>query len=224
VNLTELRFRAAGLLGAGILRLLGATIRYEVEGAESYLECRREGVPVIFAFWHAWILPMAYLQRDQDIMVLVSEHGDGEYITRVIHRMGFTTARGSSTRGGVQGARRLIKALRQGMDAGITPDGPRGPAGVFKPGALVAAQLSGARIVPIAVHTDGAWRLDSWDRFAIPKPFATVRVRYGPPQPVPRKAGEEELKALARTLEVFIEGSFDPGPSPGGVSRGSATN
>ncbi|MEX2295122.1 MAG: lysophospholipid acyltransferase family protein [Gemmatimonadota bacterium] len=205
----ELQFRAASFFGAEALAAIGASMRYEISGKERVEAFHQVGRPVIYAHWHTWILPLTILHRREGIVVLVSEHGDGEYIARVIHRMGFATSRGSSTRGGVAGVRGLVRALKDGKDAGITPDGPKGPAGVFKPGGLVVAQLSGAPIIPIHVSLDRAWRLDSWDRFAIPKPFARVRIRYGQPQVVPRDASEPDLAAQARAIEVFLNGGVE---------------
>jgi lysophospholipid acyltransferase (LPLAT)-like uncharacterized protein len=197
-----LKYRAAGLAGAGVLGLLGLTLRFRVEGDEHIQECRRKGQAYILAFWHAWILPMAYLHRRQGIVVLVSDHRDGEYISRVIGRMGFGTARGSSTRGGAKGLMGSVRALRAGTSLGLTPDGPRGPARVFKPGGLVAAQISGAPIIPMAVRGGPVKRLPSWDRFVLPYPFARVHLRYGAPHFVPREATQAELEVHARTLEA----------------------
>jgi lysophospholipid acyltransferase (LPLAT)-like uncharacterized protein len=200
----ELRFAGAGIAGAGLLALLGRSYRFKIEGREHYESFRRVGDPVIFAFWHRWILPLTFLHRDEGVVVLVSEHGDGEYVTRIIHRMGFGTSRGSSTRGGVKGTRGLVRALRGGTDVAITPDGPRGPATSFKPGALVASQLSGSPIIPIRLSADRSWRLRSWDGFTIPKPFARISVRYGEPRRIPREAGEAELARIAGEIEAFL--------------------
>jgi lysophospholipid acyltransferase (LPLAT)-like uncharacterized protein len=209
----ELKFRTVGLAGAGLVRTLGASFRFHLEGEEHLRGCRSAGHPVILAFWHAWILPLAYLHRGEGIVVLTSEHGDGEYISRVIERMGFRTARGSSTRGGTRGLRDVVRAVRDGRDIGYTPDGPRGPARRFKRGGLVAAKLTGARIVTMAVEARGVVRLDNWDRFAIPGPFARIRVRYGEPLSIPRDAADAELRehglALERALNVF-EGDAAP--------------
>jgi lysophospholipid acyltransferase (LPLAT)-like uncharacterized protein len=220
VTREEIRFRAVGLVGAGILRGLGRSLRFQLEGTEHLEGCRRERRPVILAFWHAWILPLAYLHRGEGIVVLTSEHGDGEYITRVIQRMGFRTARGSSTRGGARGLRDVVRAAREGRDIGITPDGPRGPARSFKRGGLVAAKLTGARIVPMAVFAEGVHRLDSWDRFVIPRPFARIRVRYGAPHAIPRNAGDEELDRHALALERHLN-QFEPDASERGARKDS---
>jgi lysophospholipid acyltransferase (LPLAT)-like uncharacterized protein len=199
-----LRFEAAGRLGALFLKGLGRTLRVRVEADEALREFRRQRQPVVFVFWHSRILPLAYLHRNEGIVVLVSQHEDGEYIARTIENMGFGTARGSSTRGGVRGLRGLIRAARQGHDLGFTPDGPRGPARKFKTGALVAAQLLGAPIVPLTAGGPGLWRLNSWDRSVIPKPFASLTLAYAPPRFIPRHSTEEELADHAAALEAEL--------------------
>jgi len=134
-------------------------------------------------------------------VVLVSEHRDGEYITQVIHRHGFETARGSSTRGGVKGLKGILRAAKEGKDLGFTPDGPKGPRHEFKWGALIAAQLTGSPIIPIGLGATRGWHLNSWDRFMIPKPFSTLRIRYGHPRFVARDASEDDLKEIARDIQ-----------------------
>jgi lysophospholipid acyltransferase (LPLAT)-like uncharacterized protein len=201
VDWTELRFRAAGLLGRGLLGSYFPLVRCRREGAENYQQFRRQGKPVIFVFWHGHLLPLVHYHRNEGIVVLVSEHKDGEYIARVIHRHGFQTARGSSTRGGVKGLKAILRAAREDRDLGFTPDGPKGPRHAFKRGALLAAQITGLPLITVAVGADRAWYLKSWDRFMIPKPFSALRIRYGEPRWVPRDASEEVLSAVAQELE-----------------------
>jgi lysophospholipid acyltransferase (LPLAT)-like uncharacterized protein len=190
----ELKFRLAGRLGATLLRALGATWRVRVEDDGPFREMRRARHPVIFTFWHSRILPLAYFHRDEGNVALVSQHGDGEYTAQILERMGYgATARGSATRGGVQGLRGLIRAVREGHDLGFTPDGPRGPARELKDGVLVTAQLSGAAILPLAAGGPSVWSVGSWDRMVIPKPFSRVTLKYGALQFVPRDATEADL-------------------------------
>jgi lysophospholipid acyltransferase (LPLAT)-like uncharacterized protein len=196
----EARFRAAGLIGQLAMGALFGTVRFRSEGDESYRRFRREGTPLIFACWHAHLLPLAYRHRGQGIVALVSEHADGEYLARLIERIGFGTVRGSSTRGGIQGLKGLIRAAREGHDLTLTVDGPRGPARVVKSGALLAAQTTGAPIVPVGMACSAAWRFDSWDRFMVPKPLSTVRIAYGQPRFVARSAQRDGLDEAARAL------------------------
>lgn len=204
MTIEEIRFRLVARFGSLLLRGLGLSLRIRAENDESFLAHRRRGQPVIFAFWHSRILPLTYIHRNQGIVVLVSQHEDGEYISRVLERMGFGTSRGSSTRGGVQGLRGLVRAARAGHDLGFTPDGPRGPPRKLKPGALVAARITGAPIVPIAVGGRRVWRLGSWDRQMVPKPFATLTVRYGDPYFVPRNASDGDIARMEAELEEIL--------------------
>jgi lysophospholipid acyltransferase (LPLAT)-like uncharacterized protein len=98
----------------------------------------------------------------------------------------------------------LAKELKAGAEVAVTPDGPKGPARSYAPGALIAAQRSGAPILPVAAHVDNAWRLSSWDSFIIPKPFARVTVAYGSPTRVDA-AGTREAAAETRTFQSLME-------------------
>lgn len=200
----ERRFRWAGLLGKALLDALFFTVRFRTHGTAPVEACRDAGRPLLFVFWHGTLLPLVYLHRRQGVVVLVSEHADGEYITRIIQRYGFATARGSSSRGAVRGLKALIRAGRAGSDLAVTPDGPRGPARIFKPGALLAARAAGVPVVTVAVGVSRAWRLGSWDGFLVPKPFSVVSVRYGDPVPVPSYASDDELEALAGRLQAQL--------------------
>lgn len=203
--MSELRFRAVGLLGHGLAAGLFATVRFRAEGEASFLRFRREGRPVIFAIWHGHLLPLVWRHRGTGVVALVSEHADGEYVTRVIQRIGFRTVRGSSTRGGIKGLKGLIREARDGHDLTVTADGPRGPARQFRQGALLAAQMTGLPIVTVAAGASSAWHARSWDRFMVPKPFSTVRVAYGEPRPVARDASRDELDRLAVELGAELD-------------------
>lgn len=198
--MSELRYETAGVLGAGLVGALFLTTKVERRGTEHFEQFRRAGTPVVFVFWHGQLLPLVHVHREERIVVLVSEHADGEYITRVIERMGFGTVRGSSTRGGVTGLRALVRAARSGRDLALTPDGPRGPRGEFKPGALLVARMTGLPIVPLAVGASRGWRFRSWDGFLVPEPLSTIEVEYLPPRFVPREATREEMDALASEI------------------------
>ena len=194
----ERRLRWITRGGYHALRGLAATWRLHVVNRQPLDALRARGEPFIFAFWHGQLLPLLYQHRGQGVAILVSAHRDGELIARVAHRFGLRTVRGSTSRGGGRALLALVRELQQGGEVAVSPDGPRGPAERFAPGALVAAQRSGAHIVPVAAVADSAWRLKSWDRFMIPKPFARVTVAYGPPTRVlaatARDAGAESAR------------------------------
>lgn len=182
----------AARLGEGVVRLLGATWRYEVVRDPAYALAEAAEERFVYAFWHSAILPMAVLRRDEGIAVLVSRHRDGELITRVIEGLGYVTARGSSTRGGEAGAREMLAWAERGRHLAVTPDGPRGPREQAKDGVVFLAERTRRRLVPIAVAARSVWVLRSWDGFRIPKPFARVRVAYGAPLGAPDGEGRLE--------------------------------
>ena len=198
--MSELRFESAGVLGTGIVAGLFMTTRVERVNEENYLRFREAGQPIMFVFWHGQLLPLIHYHRQEGIVVLVSEHDDGEYVTRVIRRNGFGTVRGSSTRGVGKGLKRLVRAARQGRDLAVTPDGPTGPPGVFKPGALAAAQMAGLPVVPISVTASAGWRFRSWDGFLVPRPLSSIRVEYLEPRMIPRDADRADLERLANEI------------------------
>lgn len=218
--MSDLRYETAGVLGSGLIAALFLTTRVERRGVEHFERFRREGRPVVFVFWHGQLLPLVHVHRREGIVVLVSDHADGEYITRVIERNGFGTVRGSSTRGGTKGLKALVRAAKAGNDLALTPDGPRGPRGVFKPGALLAAQLTGLPVVPLAVGASRAWRFRSWDGFLVPEPFSTIEVEYLPPRRVPRRASREEIDRLAGEIGAALDEATQrlSGSSTGGRS------
>jgi lysophospholipid acyltransferase (LPLAT)-like uncharacterized protein len=188
-------------LGVALIRLLATTWRVETVNGEPLAQARREKRRILFALWHGELLPLLWHQRGNDIAIVISEHRDGEIIAQIAESLGYATVRGSSSRGGSRALIGLMREIDAGRDGAITPDGPRGPARVFAPGAAVAAQRTGALIAPIRAAAAWSWRLRSWDRFLIPKPFARVRVSFGPLTPVsaasPREAAEQAPRLQA---------------------------
>lgn len=197
----------AAALGRIGLSLLARTWRFRTRDPEGWQRLRAEGKAFVFVLWHGGLLPLTYWHRGRDIMVLISEHRDGELITRVVHAWGYRTIRGSTTRGGGRALLEMIHALEAGAVVAVTPDGPRGPARQFQTGALVAAQRARVPIVPIAVRVDRAWHFTSWDVFLVPKPFARITIAWGDPTAVrgatSREAADDapRFEALMRTVQ-----------------------
>jgi hypothetical protein len=193
-------------LGGTALDALMRTTSVRTEGEENFRQFWREKRPVVFTLWHGRLLPCTYHHRHQDVVTLVSHHRDGEYITRLVQKWGYTAVRGSSSRGGLDALRELVRHLRGGRSLAITPDGPRGPREKLKPGPLLAAQLTGAPIIPVASGASRASYFGGWDRFLIPHPFARLQIAYGEPVYVPRRADEAELQAVADEVEGRLGG------------------
>jgi len=131
---------------------------------------------------------------------MTSQNFDGEWIARIIHRFGFGTARGSTSRGAARALVQLRQDLRAGRPVALTIDGPRGPARVAQPGAVWLAGATGHPILPFHIEASDSWTLRSWDRTQIPKPFATVAIAIGEPMTVAGTA-DDVVEAARVALE-----------------------
>ena len=194
----------AAAAGAMVVRALGATWRVDRSGLQAFDAAIAEGRRCIFALWHARLLPLVWTNRGRGAVVLVSRHRDGQLIARIVERLGYATSRGSSTRGGEEGVMDMLRKAEEGRLLAITPDGPRGPAGTLKPGIVYLASRTGLPIVPVAAASRSCWRLRSWDRFRIPRPFARVVVAYGDPIAVPPGLEGEALEAWRARVEQAL--------------------
>ena len=164
--------------GAWLVRILGWTWRVRISNDAAVRRLRSAGQPILFSLWHAHILPLLYVHRGEGVVVMISEHADGELVAQVAERLGFGTVRGSTSRGAARALLEAARVVRDGRDLAITPDGPRGPAKSIAPGLAVLAQRTGAPVIGAVVHASSAWRLKSWDAFLIPRPFSRVHVAY----------------------------------------------
>lgn len=204
----ERRVRWIVRLGGPIVRLLAMTWRYEERNDGPWRALRAAGKPFIFTLWHGHLLPLTWRRRGEGITVMISEHSDGEIIARLVQRWGYRTVRGSSSRGAGRALLSMVRELRSGREFAITPDGPRGPAGEPAAGVLMASERAEVPVVPMRGDVSRAWRLRSWDRFIVPKPFARIRITYGDPWMSGGSDAEAaaELKArLGPALETVEE-------------------
>jgi lysophospholipid acyltransferase (LPLAT)-like uncharacterized protein len=194
-------------LWAGLVRLLAATWRYRVHGGEHLTAARASGRPLVYILWHSRLLPLLYQRRGEGVAVLISRHRDGGHLAKLSERWGYRVVRGSSKRGGEVGLLGLVRHLRRGAGGAPPRARPRAPAERVKPGALAAAQHAGALVIAAGARASSAWWIDSWDRFCLPKPFATVDVAYSPAFSV--AAGKEGLReAMARAAQALADVTY----------------
>jgi lysophospholipid acyltransferase (LPLAT)-like uncharacterized protein len=199
------KVRWSSRFGAAFIQAIARTWRFRAVNEGAYRASHAGGKAIVMTLWHGEMLPLLYYHRNRQIAVMVSEHGDGEIIARILSAFGFRLVRGSTSRGAARALIAVDRELEAGFDVGITPDGPRGPLHSVAPGALVAAHRAGVQIVPLAASASSFWQLGSWDGFMIPKPFARVTIAYGDPltveAPSSREAGEKtELLASAMAV------------------------
>lgn len=182
--------------------IVGRSLRWEEEGREHLAAARASGRPILFVFWHNRLLHICYRLSRERLVMMVSQSRDGDIIARVAHDQGIASVRGSSSRGGTAALRALARAMKeQGVCGGITPDGPRGPRYVLQPGALLAARLAGALVVPVALGFSRKKVFASWDGFQMPWPFCRARLVLGEPVPPPAVEGGAAFEARRADLE-----------------------
>lgn len=182
-------WRARWLIAFGhrLLQIWARTLRFQIDDRAGVI-----GQPpnerYIGALWHNRLLLLPFVIKrylpERRGAALISPSRDGALLADLVERFGFEVVRGSSSRKGASAIRQLGEVIAGGQDVVITPDGPRGPAYKLGQGIVFLAQQSGAAVVPINMEYSSCWRLKSWDRFILPKPFAKVRVIFGPPHRV----------------------------------------
>lgn len=197
--------RALCWLGALYIRLVYATSRWQVIGADIPGQYWADGKPFILAFWHGRLLMMPKIWRhDRAIHMLISQHRDGRLIADTVKHFGIDTVAGSTGRGGSAALRGMLKVLKAGECVGITPDGPRGPRQRASAGIVNVARLAGIPIIPASYAVTRRHVLGSWDRFVVALPFTKGIFVWGRPIEVPRDASEAALEALRDEVETRL--------------------
>ena len=183
--------------GAPVARMLARTCRFRVVGPDgSTGPHARPLANEIYVLWHSTLLMLGLAHKDEGGVILISRHRDGEILARTMSKLGYGTARGSSTRGGAAGLRDMIKAGGEGRPLGLTPDGPTGPPQVCKPGPVHLAGETGLPVVPCAAAATRCRRVNSWDRFVVPLPGATIYCSYG--EPVYMEKADRSIEGVER--------------------------
>jgi lysophospholipid acyltransferase (LPLAT)-like uncharacterized protein len=192
-----------------LIKFIGRTIRYEIEGWENFQEIERDRKIPIYAFWHNRIFAGTYFFRNRGIVVITSQSFDGEYIARFIQRFGYGAVRGSSTRGGVGALVEMIRLMKKGLPMAFSVDGPRGPKYVAKTGAVLLAKKTGNPLMPFVVETEKFWTINNWDNLQIPKPFTRAKIFIAEPIYVGADASEAKIEnkrlELQRKLDEAVE-------------------
>ena len=188
------------------IRLIGPTLRIEIVGVQNAIQIRSKGQPGIGTLWHRCIFTAAWIWRNRGVVVMNTVNFDGQWTRRVIERLGFGTAQGSSSRGAIEGLIDMGRQLEAGKHVGFTIDGPRGPRYVAKPGAVILSRRTGSPIS--AVHCGVQWALTfkkSWDLFQVPLPFSGAIMFVAPPIYVPKEGGPEVMKQKQDDLQAALE-------------------
>lgn len=196
------------IAGAAIalVRTLGPTLRYEVLGWQNVERVYAGGKQCVFSFWHCAIFGVVWWARGRGIVVMNSTNFDGQWTRKLIEHLGFGTAQGSSTRGGLRGLAVMAQRLEEGKDAAFTIDGPRGPRFVAKPGPAMLARRTACPIMTFHVAYERARTFEStWDGFQLPRPFSRVVMAFAPPIQVPADADRAVLEAKHDEMQRGLE-------------------
>jgi hypothetical protein len=196
---------------------IGKTIKFEfetwkdcqVEAYKDFETAYQNKPPLIAVFWHNRIFLSSYvigkIWNDLDIVAMVSQSFDGEYIARAAQRLGCGIVRGSSTRGGREASREMFDLLNQNLMVALTVDGPKGPKYKAKIGAVKLAEMSGFPIIPAMIECKNFWTINSWDKLQIPKPFTNAKVFVGKPIFVNEEEIENKRKEMQKQLDEFVK-------------------
>lgn len=185
-----------------VRKIIGGEIadRIVADTSQAYVPC----------YWHQQHVVCGNLMRDwlrrgHRAAYIVSASVDGEIVSRLVRSWGAEVIRGSANDTGALVLRDSHQMMKRGVSIVVTSDGPLGPPFEFKAGTVLMAGIGGAPLVPIAYAADRAWRLNTWDHFMIPKPFARVVIAIGEPIEVPRGASKEEMEAIRVRMQSAIE-------------------
>jgi lysophospholipid acyltransferase (LPLAT)-like uncharacterized protein len=189
-----------------VIRTLGPTLRFEVLGRNAVEELWAAKQPCIWAFWHRVIIPIAWYGRNRGIVVMNTTAFDGQWTRKVIEWLGFGTAQGSSSRGGLRGLTVMAKRIEEGIDCAFTIDGPRGPRYVAKVGPVLLARMTGAPIVLFHVGVErGTTFQKTWDHFLLPGLFTRAVIIGSKPIYVPTNASQETVQAKHLEMQRALE-------------------
>jgi lysophospholipid acyltransferase (LPLAT)-like uncharacterized protein len=179
------------IIAAPLIHLLGLTLRVKELGRADWGPRSQPKEPPLWVLWHETILLSVWYHRGRDVHAMISPSRDGELASTIGKFFGYSAIRGSSSRGGREATVEMVSTLKAGKPCAITPDGPKGPRRQAKMGVVQIARQAGRPIVPFGFAAQNCWRLKSWDRFIIPKPFSRAVFVYGEPIRVPGEGGKD---------------------------------
>lgn len=201
----RLLIRSADLVFYLLIKIIGKTIKFEIDGWANWEAAMLGDQLPIYTFWHDRVFLATHFWQRRGIVVMTSRSFDGEYIARFIQRFGYGAARGSSSRGATGAVVEMVRLMRAGCPAAFTIDGPRGPRYEAKLGSVLLAKKTGYPILPFTIAAKTFWEAKNWDRTQIPKPFTHARVIIAPPIKVAADADDNEMAAKRNELQQSLD-------------------
>jgi lysophospholipid acyltransferase (LPLAT)-like uncharacterized protein len=208
--LTKLKYRLAPYLGYYLITILVKTIlmkRLDESGIEW-----ANTKPCLLVCWHSDLLfipvgfkPVSQNMLSHPVVAIASRHGDGRIVAQILEKFGIAGISGSSSDGGLAALMKMKNCLRGGSHVAVSPDGPRGPERVPKPGVVYLASTCNAQIVPFTIVCSSQWTLRTWDKFFIPKPFSRAVSLIGTPIDVPQDLKKQDLQQYNNMLKEQLD-------------------
>ena len=199
------KIRVADLLFFLAIKLIGRTVRFEIDGWENWEAAMKDDRVPIYTTWHDRVFLSTYFWQRRGIVVMTSKSFDGEYIARFIQRFGYGAARGSSSRGATGAVVEMVRLMRAGCPAAFMIDGPHGPRYEAKMGSVLLAKKTGFPILPFTISVKSFWEAKSWDRTQIPQPFTRAKVYIAAPLFVSSNATDKELQNKRDELQQVLD-------------------
>ena len=187
------------------------TCSWKYHGEEKLKEIHSSNSPILICLWHGYfIFPMIYLKQNYSFSKVVSStHKDSMVLAAVLQKFGFSLIKGSSSRGAKNVLKKMIKQYKKPQSITIiTNDGPKGPPRVAKEGSILLARKSGAKIIFVSGKSNKYWRLKTWDRFILPKPFSKNDV-YISTIDVPKKIKDKDVGLFVGSKMNQIQDQID---------------
>lgn len=202
-----------------ILKFMGATYRVKFkEGEALFRKISRDREPVIFCAWHnrlvftALLLEKDFVSKGKPFTQLVSQSKDGDISYALMKMFGVDVVSGSSNRGATGGLLKKCRHMKKNKSSTVIfPDGSQGPLYHAKAGAIFLSQKTGFPLYPISYTVDRCWRIKSWDRLIIPKPFSRIMVCLDEAMRIPRVLSREDFENHRLLLQNRLNRMRQPG-------------
>jgi len=190
-------------MGMAFFRSLIGTIDFKWAFYDPRIDACVAKRQYILMFWHEHILCPLFFRRHSPVTMLVSQHGDAEFVSQAAQFVGMKCIRGSTARGAVSALKQFVQLPDHDILA-FVPDGPRGPYRHLEPGAIWLASKLQLPVVLLGVGYDRPWRMSSWDRFAVPRPFSRGRIISSPMLSIPPRLSRSDLEHYQQKLETLL--------------------
>ena len=202
---TKVAYSIICWIAAKYIKLISLTIKWKYIDKKYPEKLWKNNENFILCFWHGRLLMMPFSwKRGKNINMLISEHPDGQLISKTVKYFGINTIHGSSSKGGTKALRNIIKTLRSGQSVGITPDGPRGPRMKMNSAIIKIAGLTGYKILPLSCSVKNKFFLNSWDKFLVALPFGKGCFAWGKPLKINKDISKKQDLKLSNKLENIL--------------------